>query len=68
MSLERIREREDCTHTCSQLSTIDEASYLRQMLACDVDQKERGFDAMALRKLLIRRDTAEIILPPRRTT
>ena len=24
------------------------------MLACDVDQKERGFDAMALRKMLIR--------------
>src|SRR5690349_15521512 len=54
MSLARIREREDCTHTCSQLSSIDKASYLRQMLACDVDQKERGFDAMALRKMLIR--------------
>ena len=39
---------------CSQLSTIDEASDLRQILACDVDQKERGFDAMALRKMLIR--------------
>ena len=24
------------------------------MVACDVDQKERGFDAMALRKMLIR--------------
>jgi hypothetical protein len=53
MSLARIRERQDCTHACSQLSTIGEASYLRQMLACDVDQKERGFDAMALRKMLI---------------
>jgi hypothetical protein len=54
MSLACIREREDCTNTGSQLSTIDEASYVRQMLACDVDQKERGFDAMALRKMLIR--------------
>ena len=39
---------------CSQLSTIDEASDLRQILACDVDQKEGGFDAMAFRKMLIR--------------
>jgi hypothetical protein len=38
---------------CSQLSTIDEARDLRQILACDVDQKERGFDAVALRKILI---------------
>ena len=26
----------------------------RQILGCDIDQKERGFDAMALRKMLIR--------------
>ncbi len=39
---------------CSQLSTIDEAGDLCQILACDVDQKEAGFDAMALRKMLIR--------------
>jgi len=54
MSLARIRKGEHCTHTCSQLSTIDEASDLRQILARDVDQKERGFNAMALRKMLIR--------------
>ena len=39
---------------CSQLSTIDEASDLRQILACDVDQKKGGFDAMVFRKMLIR--------------
>ena len=39
---------------CSQLSTIDEASDLRQRLACDVDQKEGGIDAMAFCKMLIR--------------
>ena len=39
---------------CSQLSTMDETSDLRQMLAYDVDQKEHGFNAMALRKMLIR--------------
>ena len=39
---------------CSQLSTMDETSDLRQMLACDVDRKEHGFNAMALRKMLIR--------------
>jgi hypothetical protein len=32
--------------------------------ACDVDQKERGFDAMALRKMLIGADTVEISFPP----
>ena len=54
MSLACIREGQDCTHACSQLTTIDKASDLRQILACDVDQKVRGFDAMALRKMLIR--------------
>jgi len=33
---------------------MDETSDLRQMLACDVDRKEHGFNAMALRKMLIR--------------
>src|SRR3954465_422956 len=54
VSLARVREGEDGTHPCAQLSTIDKASDLRQTLACDVNQKERGFDAMALRKMLIR--------------
>ena len=36
------------------MSSIQEASDLRQMPACDVDQKERGFDAMAFREMLIR--------------
>jgi hypothetical protein len=54
MSLARIRKGEHCTHTCSQLSTIDEASDLRQILARDVDQKEGGFDAIAFCKFLIR--------------
>src|SRR4051794_31311616 len=54
MSLARLRERQDCAYARSQLSTIDEAGDLRQILARDVDQEERGFDAVALRKMLIR--------------
>ena len=54
MSFARIREGQDGPHACSQLSTIDEASDLCQILACDVDQKEGGFDAMVFRKMLIR--------------
>jgi hypothetical protein len=37
----------------SQLSTLDEASDLRQIVTCDVDQEERGFNAIGLRKMLI---------------
>ena len=55
MSLTRIREGQDCTYVRFQLSTIDESSDLRQKLARHVDQKERGFDAMAPRKVLIGR-------------
>src|ERR1700753_4196940 len=54
MSLAHIREGEDCSHVCSQLSGIDQASNLRQIMAGDVDQEESCFDAMALRELLIR--------------
>ena len=57
MSLARVCERQDCTHPCSQLSAIGEVSDLRQMLACNVDEKERGFDAMAFRNMLIRNGT-----------
>ncbi len=39
---------------CSQLSSSDEASDLRQILARDVDQKEGGFNTVALCKILIR--------------
>ena len=54
MSLARVGEGQDCTDTCPQRSTIDEAGDLRQILACDVDQKKRGFNAMTLRKMLKR--------------
>ena len=56
MSLARVGEGQDCTDTCPQRSTIDEAGDLRQILACDVDQKKRGFNAMTLRKMLTGRD------------
>src|SRR3954471_434904 len=54
MRLARIRERQDGPNPCFQLSTVEEASDLRQVPARDVDQKEAGFDAMVLRKSLIR--------------
>jgi hypothetical protein len=54
MSGARIRERENRTHTRSQLSTIDQDGDLRQVLAGDVHEKERGFDPVALREALIR--------------
>ena len=44
MSLARIGERQDRPHTGSQLSSIDQASYLGQVLTGDLDQKERGRD------------------------
>ena len=55
MSLARVCQGQDCTHTCFKVSTIDEASDVSQTLVCDLDQKECGFDAMALRKILIRK-------------
>ena len=54
MGLACIREGQDCPHTCCELSTVDQSCDLRQMSACDADQKEDGFDAMGLRKMLIR--------------
>jgi hypothetical protein len=53
MSLACAREGQDCTHSCFQLSTIDEGSDVSQALGGNLDQKECGFDAMALRKILI---------------
>jgi hypothetical protein len=55
VSVARVRERQDCTHMCSQLPAIEETSDLREIPSCDIHQKELGRDAMALRKLLVGR-------------
>ena len=55
MSFAGVGEGQHCTDPCSQLSALDEAGDLRQTLAGDIDQKERGFDSMGFGKMLIRR-------------
>src|SRR5262245_18442004 len=49
-----IGERQDCAYPCAQLSVVDQAGDLGQMPGRDIDEEEGGFDAMALRKVLVR--------------
>jgi hypothetical protein len=63
MRLACVRERQDGAHPCSQISTVDQIGDVRQVLGCDVDQKEGGVDAMALCKVLIRRGLPPLSFP-----
>ena len=54
MSLARIGEGQDYARPYPQLSIVDEPGNLRQLLCRHLDQEERGFDAMPLRKILVR--------------
>src|SRR5690349_15575729 len=54
MSLPRFRQRQDRTYTYFQFAAFDETRDLCQVMACDVDQKKPGFNAMTLGKVLIR--------------
>ncbi len=49
----RASARGSTTPTRFQLSSVEEAGDSSQLLGCNVDQKEGGFDAEALRELLI---------------
>src|SRR5262249_15558864 len=55
MGLACLREREDCSHPCPQLATVDQVGDFRQVLACHVDEKEARVDAVTLCKVLVRR-------------
>src|SRR5579883_3267669 len=54
MGFTRVREGQDSSYLCSQLSSIDETGDLHQMSARDVDKKEAGLNTVALCKILIR--------------
>jgi hypothetical protein len=54
MGLTCIRERENCTHARPQLATVDLVGDFRQVLLCNVNEKEDRVDAVTLGKVLVR--------------